>query len=487
MNAIVFFLVSLAVATATRRRRRRVSASAAASAVGGAVADEVLAQHHRRRRRTIPTPFPTKSPTESPTQAPIPTPSPTPLPTAAPTGLQEACENTEAGVYREYVCTTREPICRRGRCTPELETCECIDVSAPTPPPTPLPLPARDPGTQCTWYTAGMTWDCACNQLNGEMEWNTQLTVQTYTTWKNTEWFFSPCSRQGANCNDARRRKDYRILCGYKSFGTGDNYFGKAFGEDRDGEDVGNFGDWDADDVGVAVFSIRLNKEEDGGDETKATFWDHWMDQTQQFNLYGVGLDGHGNGNCDSDTGCKCTCVTGANMLGSAEMKALLPYRGPGDKGNYRAPNNSNSDDNHEMYGTYCVGVCGVDCDSAGSSYYGTTVDRLPMYDDDGNFEGNEYYDPPVHANVGRRDQRMHGQNRLYAVLVSHDVCQAYIGSKTSYHHKAGRTNGCGDEAAQNGACYAAEYSMRDYGGSCDTDQEWLGDGWCPDWLQGNN
>jgi len=437
MNTLVLILVSLAVANGAGR--------------------------HRRRTHVTPAPTPGMT---YPTRTFDPTPSPTPLRTAYPT---PAPTNSP----------TPDP-------TPP-------PTPSPTPSPTPIPLPARDGNYQCEWFTAGMSWDCDClpqmwradaPHQNG----GTRATDILDQKWKRTDWFFSSCTHAGGSCSDARRRKVYAYICGYDGFGQ----MG-LFGMNRKGQSVHNFGDWDEDSTGVAVFSVRENQQENGGDPTKATFWDSWMDQREEFNLYGFPLNGAGDKACYHGTNsCKCTCVSGSNMLGTGVMKALLPYRGPGDFENYKSPGERDDDDHKEMYATYCVGVCGVDCDSAGSEYYGD------ICRDTQSIRNRDCVSPRTgetvpygeHMDVnGVGNSRMHGLNALYPVLVAHDVCQAYIGSKKSYKKKKGRTNGCGDEAAQNGACYAAEYSMRDYGGGCDTDQQWVGaeGGWCPDWLQGDN
>merc|ERR1712107_114009 len=65
---------------------------------------------------------------------------------------------------------------------------------------------------------------------------------------------------------------------------------------------------------------------------------------------------------------CKCTCVWGKSMVNTGDMKAMLPYRGPGDHGYYKRPYSPGTwndiyGQHHKMYATYCVGVCGADCD----------------------------------------------------------------------------------------------------------------------------
>lgn len=443
MNTLVFILVSLTVVRGADRNRRRAHDTPAPTPAS---------RYPTRTHDPTPSPTPlrTNDPTPAPTQAPTPDPTPPPTP-------------------------------------------------SPTPSPTPIPLPARDPSTQCEWFTAGMTWDCECldskwqadaPHQKGGIRWDAPLDEK----WKRTDWFFTSCTHAGGSCSDARRRKVYAYMCGFDGFGE-NGYFGT----NRAGQSVRNFGDWDEDSTGVAVFSVRENQNTD---PSKATFWDSWMDQREDFNLYGFAMPGQGDAACYHDLNrCKCTCLVGANMLGTGVMKALLPYRGPGDFENYKSPGESTSDDHKKMYATYCVGVCGIDCDSAGSNYVGKTCsDTMPVGSagivDEECVEPTtgEVIDGDSHINVspyqwGAEGDRRPGKNALYPVLVAHDVCQAYIGSKKSYKKKRGRINGCGDEAAQNGACYAAEYSMRDYGGGCDTDQQWSGGegGWCPDWLQGDN
>merc|ERR1711871_613181 len=83
---------------------------------------------------------------------------------------------------------------------------------------------------------------------------------------------------------------------------------------------------------------------------------------------------------------CKCTC---------------FQYEAIWDGGTGVQPHGSGASSN--AYITKCMGVCGVDCGTQGQTY---------------------------------RD----------AVLVVHDVCQAYIGSKETVFH-GGLQNKCGDEA----------------------------------------
>merc|ERR1719221_986706 len=126
-------------------------------------------------------------------------------------------------------------------------------------------------------------------------------------------------------------------------------------------------------------------------------------------------------------------------MMGGGDMKAMKPYRGPGDRGFYKPPaSNGGWNDiygkHNAMYATYCVGVCGADCDG-------------PKY------SGSKF-----------------GRNNLYAVLVAHDVCQAYIGSKNAANEAGGVRNGCGDAvyarnwkdgfASEAQGTYAAQVSL---------------------------
>merc|ERR1712217_423159 len=72
------------------------------------------------------------------------------------------------------------------------------------------------------------------------------------------------------------------------------------------------------------------------------------------------------------------------------------------------------------MYATYCLGVCGADCDGP-------------------NYNGNDF-----------------GNNQLFPILIAHDFCQAYIGSVDSATKNDGVRNGCGDEV------YARQYAETD-------------------------
>ncbi len=76
-------------------------------------------------------------------------------------------------------------------------------------------------------------------------------------------------------------------------------------------------------------------------------------------------------------------------------------------------------------YATSCVGLCGAQCGK--------------------NEAGILESEKRIGAGMGHSRKR-------YANLVKHDVCQAFIGSTTSFLDHAGRRNACGDEAFQGAA-----------------------------------
>jgi hypothetical protein len=170
--------------------------------------------------------------------------------------------------------------------------------------------------------------------------------------------------------------------------------------------------------MAVARFTVDLNGMSDSG-ENGATYKFFWGDDNNGSAVRpGWGKKGGCTAGYKGGGRCKCTCVMGKNMVARGDMKAMMPYRGPGDDGIYKRPASHGGWNymwgaHNAMYATYCIGVCGADCDGP-------------------------KWNQPYSLKFGR--------NRMYAVLVAHDVCQAYIGSKDPANAAEGVRNGCGDE-----------------------------------------